>query len=164
MPNSTFVEIPEEGPAQTLAALWRARYASLLALHIVVWCTAGPIPTDIATVLFCSRSSVYRTGRDSREGSRGWRSNGDGQLLPPVCRTELLPMLRRLLVALRKAPLQAYGGCRTCWSGATLALLLQDAVASTPWFEFYCRPPQYSGLRRLCATAKIRRLPDSGSR
>jgi Homeodomain-like domain len=126
MPNSTFVEIPEEEPAQMLAALRRARYASLLALHIVVWCAAGLTPTDIAAVLFCSRSSVYRTVRASREGSRGWRSNGDGQLLPPVCRTGLLPMLRRSLLALRKAPPQAYGRCRTCWSGATLALPLQD--------------------------------------
>jgi hypothetical protein len=129
MPNSTFVEIPEEESTQMLAAQRRARYASLLALHIVVWCAAGLIPTDIAAVLFCSRSGVYRTVRASREGSRGWGSNGDGQLLPPVCRTGLLPMLRRSLLALRKVPPQAYGRCRTCWSGATLALRLKDAVA-----------------------------------
>ena len=33
MPNRTFVEIPEEEQAQMLAALRRARYGSLLALH-----------------------------------------------------------------------------------------------------------------------------------
>jgi hypothetical protein len=126
MPNSTFVEIPEEEQAQILAALRRARYGSLLALHILLLSAAGRTPTDIAAVLFCSRSSVYRTVRASREGSRGWRSNGDGQLLPPVCRTGLLTMLQRSLLALRKVPPQAYGRCRTCWSGATLALPLQD--------------------------------------
>jgi hypothetical protein len=126
MPNSTFAEIPEEKPTQMLAARRRARYASLLALHIVVWCAAPLIPTNIAAVLFCSRSSVYRTVRASREGSCGWRSNGDGQLLPPLCRTGLLPMLRRSLLALRKAPPQAYGRCHTCWSSAMLVPLLQD--------------------------------------
>jgi Homeodomain-like domain len=103
MPNSAFVKIPEEEQAQMLAALRRARYGSLLALHILLLSAAGRTPTDIAAVLFCSRSSVYRTVRASREGSRRWRSNGDGQLLPPVCRTALLPMLRRSLLALRKA-------------------------------------------------------------
>ena len=126
MPNSTFVEIPEEEQAQMLAALRRTRYGSLLALHMLLLSAAGRTPTDIAAVLFCSRSSVYRTVRASREGSRGGRSNGDGRLLPPVCRTGLLPMLRRSLLALRKAPPRVYGGCRTCRSGATLALPLQD--------------------------------------
>ena len=70
MPNSTFVEIPEEEQAQMLAALRRARYGYLLALHILLLCAAGRTPTDIAAVLFCSRSSVYRTVRAYREGSR----------------------------------------------------------------------------------------------
>jgi hypothetical protein len=114
MPNSTFVEIPEEEQAQILAALRRARYGSLLALHILLLSAAGRTPTDIAAVLCCSRSSVYSTVRASREGSRGWRSNGHGQLLPPVCRPGLLPTLRRSLLALRKAPPRVYGACRTC--------------------------------------------------
>jgi hypothetical protein len=36
MPNSTFVEIPPEEQAQMLAALRRARYGDLLALHILL--------------------------------------------------------------------------------------------------------------------------------
>ena len=58
MPNSTFVEISPEEQAEMLAALRRARYGYLLALHILLLCAAGRTPTDIAAVLFCSRSSV----------------------------------------------------------------------------------------------------------
>jgi hypothetical protein len=61
MRKSTFVEIPAEEHAQMLAALRRARYGYLLALHILLLCAAKRTPTDIAAVLFCSRSSVYRT-------------------------------------------------------------------------------------------------------
>jgi hypothetical protein len=34
MPKRTVVEIPEEAQSQTLAALRRARYGDLLALHL----------------------------------------------------------------------------------------------------------------------------------
>jgi hypothetical protein len=131
MPHSTFVEMPPEDQAELLAALRRARYGSLLALHIVLWCAAGRTPTDIAAVLFCARSSVYRTVRAAREGSFGWRSDADGQLLPPVRRTGLFPMRRRSLLALLKAPPRAYGWCRTRWSCATLALTWQDTRGLT---------------------------------
>ena len=66
MPKSTVVEIPQEEQAQMLAALRRARYGYVLALHMLLWCAAGRHPTDIAAVLFCSRSSVYRTVRAYR--------------------------------------------------------------------------------------------------
>ena len=71
MPKSTFVEIPPEEQAQMLAALRRARYGYLLALHILLLCAAGRNPTEIAAVLFCSRSSVYRTVRAYRAGHPG---------------------------------------------------------------------------------------------
>ena len=58
MPNGTFVAISQEEHAQMLAALRRARYGYLLALHILLLCATGHNPTDIAAVLFCSRSSV----------------------------------------------------------------------------------------------------------
>ena len=90
MPHSTFVEIPTEEHAEMLAALRRARYGYLLALHILLLCAAGRTPTDIAAVLFCSRSSVYRTVRAYREGSLAWEYDDDGQLVPPVRRTVLL--------------------------------------------------------------------------
>jgi hypothetical protein len=36
MPKSTFVEVPQEEQRQMLAALRRARYGYLLALHILL--------------------------------------------------------------------------------------------------------------------------------
>ena len=125
MPKSTFVELSPAEYRQMLAALRRARYGYLLALHILLLCAAGRAPTDIAVVLFCSRSSVYRTVRAYRQGTRGWEHDAQGRLLPPMRTTVLVPTLRRSLVALLKATPRAYGWCRTRWSCATLALTLQ---------------------------------------
>jgi putative transposase len=125
MPRSTIVAIPLTEHAQMLAALRRARYGYLLALHILLLCAAGRTPTDIAAVLFCSRSSVYRTVRAYRRGTLGWKYNAQGWLLPRLRTTVLLPTLRRSLVALLKAPPRTYGWCRTRWRCATLALTLQ---------------------------------------
>jgi putative transposase len=125
MPKSPILEIPPEEQAQRLAARRRARYGYLLALHIWLLCAVRHNPTVIAAVLFCSRSSVYRTGRASRESTLGWEHDAPGRLVPPVRTTVLLPPLRRSLLALLKAPPRAYGGCRTRWSCATLALTLQ---------------------------------------
>jgi transposase len=126
MPNSTFVEISPEEQAEMLAALRRARYGYLLALHILLLCAAGRTPTDIAAALFCSRSSVYRTVRAYLKGTLGWEHDARGRLVPPMRATVLLPTLRRSLVALLKAIPRAYGWCRTRWSCATLALTLTD--------------------------------------
>lgn len=135
MPKRTVVEIPQEEQAQMLAGLRRARYGYLLALHIVLLCAAGRNPTDIAAVLFCSRSSVYRTVRAYRAGTLGLEHDDQGQLLPPGRTTVLLPTLRRSLLALLKAPPRAYGWCRTRWSCATLAATGQGCrgmVSQTP--------------------------------
>jgi transposase len=51
-----------------LAELRRARYGYLLALHLLLLSAAGRSPTEIAAVLFCSRSSVYRVVKAYREG------------------------------------------------------------------------------------------------
>jgi putative transposase len=125
MPTSTFIEIPEEEQAQMRAALRRARYGYLLALHILLLCADGRTPTAIAAVLFCSRSSVYRTVRAYREGTLGLEHDVQGRLVPPVRTTVLLPTLRRSLLARLKVSPRAYGWCRTRWSCATLALTLQ---------------------------------------
>ncbi len=125
MPKSTILDIPQEEQAAMLAALRRARYGYLLALHILLLCAAGRRPTDIAAVLFCSRASVYRTVRAYREDTLGWEHDDQGRLLAPVRTTVLLPTLHRSLLALLKAPPHAYGWCRTRWSCATLALALQ---------------------------------------
>jgi transposase len=125
MPKSTLVPIPPEEHMQMLVALRRVRYGDLLALHTLLWCAAGRKPTTVAAVLFCLRSSVYRTVRAYRAGTLPLEPNDQGRLVPPVHTTVLVPTLRRSLVALLKAPPRAYGWCRTRWSCATLALTLQ---------------------------------------
>jgi transposase len=125
MPQRTIIEVPLEEQAQMLAALRRAWYGYWLTLHIVLLCAAGRNPPDIAAVLFCSRSSVYRAVRAYRQGTLALEHDDQGRLTPPVRTTVLVPNLRRSLLALLKATPHAYGWCRTRWSCATLALTLQ---------------------------------------
>jgi putative transposase len=126
MPKSTILVIPPAAQGQMVAALRRAQYGDLLALHVLLLGAAGRHPTDIAKVLFCSRSSLYRTVRAYQEGTLGLEHDAQGRLVPPVRTTVLCPTLRRSLVALLRAPPQAYGWCRTRWSCATLALTRQS--------------------------------------
>jgi len=125
MPKSAVVDIPPAEQTEMLAGLRRARYGSLLALHILLWWTMGRNPTEIAAVLFCSRSSVYRVVRAYRAGTLGLEHEAHGRLTPPVRTTVLLPTRRRSLLARLKVAPQAHGWCRTRWSGATLALTLE---------------------------------------
>jgi transposase len=92
---------------------------------MLLWCAAGCRPATIAAVLFGSRSSVYRTVHTYQTGKLSWAYDPQGQLLPPVHTTVLVPTLRRALLALLKAPPRAYGWCHTRGSGATLALTRQ---------------------------------------
>ena len=121
MPASTLLDIPEEEQVQILAALRRARYGYLLALHVLLLCAAGHNPTDIAAFLFCSRSSIYRIVRLYRAQKLGFTVDAEGQLMAPVRTTILMPWMQRSLGALLKVPPRTYGWCRTRWSGATLA-------------------------------------------
>jgi transposase len=125
MPRSPRLDLSPEEHAQLLAALRRARYGYLLALHILLLCAAMRNPTEIAAVLFCSRSSVYRTVRAYRAGTLGLESDAQGRLAPPVRTTVLTRSLQRSLLALLNAAPHTYGWCRTRWSCATLALTLQ---------------------------------------
>ena len=59
-PSLTIIEIAPEEQARILAAIRRRRYGYELAWHIVLLCAAHRNPTEIAAVLFCSRSTVYR--------------------------------------------------------------------------------------------------------
>ena len=68
MPRTTIVELSPPEQAQMLAAVRRARYGDLLALHILLLCAAQRSPTEIAAVLFCSRSTVYRVVQAYRRG------------------------------------------------------------------------------------------------
>jgi transposase len=124
MPKCTFVEMAKAEHAPMLAALRRARYGDLLARHLLWLCAAGRPPTDIARVLFRSRSRVYRTVRAYQQGTLGLEHDEHGRLLPPLRAPVLLPTLRRSLLALLKAPPRACGWGRTRWSWATLALTL----------------------------------------
>jgi transposase len=135
MPATTLLDISQLEQAQMLAALRRARYGYLLGLHILLLCAAGRPPTAIAAVLFCSRSSVYRTVRLYRAGQLGFTRDAAGQLTAPVRTTVLLPVVQRSLIALLKAPPRAYGWCRTRWSCATLAaqLTTKHRLAVSAW-------------------------------
>jgi hypothetical protein len=69
VPRPTIVEIPLEEQVRMRAELRRARYGDLLALHLLLLCAAGRTPSEVASVLFCSRSSVYRIARAGPERS-----------------------------------------------------------------------------------------------
>jgi hypothetical protein len=103
MPATTILDIPALEQDQMLAALCRARYGYFLALHVLLLCAAGHNPTEIATFLFCSRSSIYRIVRAYRNGTLGLRHDAQGNLLPPLRSTVLMPWLKRALNALLKA-------------------------------------------------------------
>jgi Homeodomain-like domain len=110
MPATTILDIPTSEQDQILATLRRARYGYLLALHVLLLCAAGHNPTEIATFLFCSRSSVYRIARAYRNGTLGLRHDDQGNLLPPVRTTVLMPWLKRALLALLQAAPGAMAG------------------------------------------------------
>jgi transposase len=106
------------------AELRRARYGYLLALHLLLLCAAGRTPSEVATVLFCSRSSVYRIVRAYRAGTLTF--DGATEQAPQQRRLRLLtPSLKRSVHALLKTAPRAYGWCRTRWSCATLAVEVQ---------------------------------------
>src|SRR4029077_9643524 len=115
MPDTTLLDIPAEEQDQMLAALRRARYGYLLALHVLLLCAAGRTPTEIATFLFCSRSSVYRI-------VNGYKAHAPDTLVNPLVPKAvwLSPSLCRSLLALLKKVPAVYGWCRTRWSCATL--------------------------------------------
>lgn len=60
MPGSTIINLSCSEQEQLLFELRRARSGYQLALHIIPLCAVGYSPTQIAAVLFRSRSSVYR--------------------------------------------------------------------------------------------------------
>jgi len=117
--GSPILDIPPPEQEWMLAELRHARYGSLLAVHVLLLCAAGRTPTEIATFLFCSRTSVYRIVNadqahlldarfDQPRPQGGWLS----------------PSVRRSLIAMLKKVPSAYGGCRTRWSCAPLAAQL----------------------------------------
>lgn len=125
MPNTTIVEISPTEQAQMLAEVRRARYGYLLALHILLLCAAQRSPTEIATVLFCSRSTVYRVVAAYRVGQ--WDEvTEESVTTPPVLQRQarLSPALRRSVLGILHSTPRLCGWCRTRWSCATVALEL----------------------------------------
>ena len=117
MPGSTIIDLSCSEQEHLLFELRRARYGYLLALHILLLYAAGYTPTQIAAVLFCSRSSVYRAVQAYRAGAL--TGLADAEQAHRAC--SLTPSLRRSLRALLKRAPSAYGWCRTRWSCASLA-------------------------------------------
>lgn len=106
------------------AELRRARYGYLLALHLLLLCAAGRTPSEVAAVLFCSRSSVYRIVRAYRAGTLTFEEASKRTTQQRRLRL-LTPSLKRSVHALLKTTPRALGWCRTRWSCATLVVELQ---------------------------------------
>jgi transposase len=124
VPRTTIVEIPPAEQVRMLAELRRARYGYLLTLQVLLLGAAGRTPTEIAAVLFCSRSTVYRVVTTYRAGRRGDRGEEEPDTSPPPPRI-WSPALTRSVLAILHAVPRACGWCRTRWSCATIALELQ---------------------------------------
>jgi transposase len=124
VPRTTIVDLSPAEQAHLLAEVRRARYGYLLALQILLLCAAQRSPTEIATVLFCSRSTVYRVVRAYRAGDL--EGLGEEGVASPLARQPVLgPALKRSVLAILQAVPRACGWCRTRWSCATIALELR---------------------------------------
>ena len=105
------------------AELRRARYGYLLAVHRLLLCAAGRTPSEVASVLFCSRSSGYRIVRAYRAGTLSF-DDGSARATQQSRQRVLTLSLKRSVLALLKTAPRALGWCRTRWSCATLAVEL----------------------------------------
>ena len=103
MPRMTIVEIPPAEQARMLTELRQARYGYLLALHLLLLCAAGRSPTEIAAVLFCSRSSVYRVVKAYRAGQWEGAIANEGVESGRARRAVLGPALKRSVLAILQA-------------------------------------------------------------
>jgi transposase len=123
VPRATIVKIPPIEQAQMLAEIRRARYGYLLGLHILLLCTAQRTPTEIAAILFCSRSSVYRVVQAYRAGH--WETWAEAALAQEPRQPMLFsPTLKRSVLGILRSAPRLCGWCRTRWSCATVALEL----------------------------------------
>lgn len=125
MPGKTILELPEAEQAQMLTELRAARYGHLLALHILLLCEAGRTPSEIASFLFCSPSSVYRTVAAYQSGqSDPGNATANGVEESSGAR-KYLPSLHRSLLSILKCAPRTFGWCRTRWSCQALAAELK---------------------------------------
>jgi transposase len=125
VPRTTIVEISPTEQAQMVAEVRRARYGYLLAIHILLLCAAQRSPTEIAAVLFCSRSSVYRVVQTYRAGHwENWAEEEGSGGKGLRSRAVLSPARKRAVLGILKSAPRLCGWCRTRWSCATVALEL----------------------------------------
>ena len=128
MRGATTLEIPRQEQDGMLADLRPARRGGVLALPILLLCAAGRTPTEIATCLFRSRTSVYRIVRAYQPSLLAARCD---QPLPP--RDGWTPSVGRSLLALLKQVPAIYGWCRLLPAPVTCAGLAgPGAVESSP--------------------------------
>src|SRR3712207_6380627 len=92
-----------------LRQLRLARYGYLLSLHILLLCAAGHTPTEIACVLFCSPSSVYRTVAAYRNGEFAPCWTCDEQTAASAPAPKLRNWQRSLLSLLKQTPSAGVG-------------------------------------------------------
>jgi hypothetical protein len=71
VPSTTIIEMAPEEQAHILAAVRRARPGDVLALQLLLLGAAQQTPTEIAAVLYCSRTPVYRVVKAYRAGPGG---------------------------------------------------------------------------------------------
>jgi transposase len=126
VPKATIIDIPPAEQAQMLTELRRARYGYLLAVQILLLCAAQRTPTEIAAVLFCSRTTVYRVVAAYRAGQwDGLAAEEETDPAGPRRRlTVLSPALKRSVIAILPSVPRLCGWCRTRWSCATIAVEL----------------------------------------
>jgi transposase len=126
VPKATIIDIPPAEQAQMLTELRRARYGYLLAVQILLLCAAQRTPTEIAAVLFCSRTTVYRVVAAYRAGQwDGLAAEEETDPAGPRRRlTVLSPALKRSVIAILHSVPRLCGWCRTRWSCATIAVEL----------------------------------------
>lgn len=124
--RTTIGEIPPAEQAHILAEVGRARYGDVLALHMVWLCAAQRSPTELAAVLFCSRSTVYHGVKAYRAGQLEGLAEGEAvsQECLPRRRTVLSPALKRSVLTILPSVPHLCGWCRTRWSCAPIALAL----------------------------------------
>jgi transposase len=94
-----------------------------LALQLLLLCAAGRTPSEVAAVLFCSRSRGYRIVRAYRAGKLTFEEASEQSTRQR--RRRWTPSLNRSVHALLKTAPRAFGWGRTRWSCAALAPELQ---------------------------------------
>ena len=125
MPNSPFVDMPQEKPAELLATLRRAIRLPAGPPHPMAVCHGTPPDGDRRRPVLHSRSRVYRTVQASQRERSTESTTPRGGSCRRCAPRDCSPRCDdRRWPSSRPRP-ERMGGCRTRWRGATLALLLQ---------------------------------------